>query len=114
MSDDLVKRLRDWSEYDEGKINDAREEAADRIEELTAFAKAAEHEIMRLDKLELARKNANDRAERWKSRAEAAERRADEAAENMRRAIAAEAEKNGNAILAAQIRAFGALPVEVK
>lgn len=32
--DDLVKRLRDWSEYDEGKINDAREEAADRIEAL--------------------------------------------------------------------------------
>ena len=36
MSDDLVKRLRDWSEYDEGKINDAREEAADRIEALEA------------------------------------------------------------------------------
>lgn len=33
-ADDLVKRLRDWSEYDEGKINDAREEAADRIEQL--------------------------------------------------------------------------------
>jgi hypothetical protein len=36
MSDDLVKRLRDWSEYDEGKINDAREEAADLIEQLEA------------------------------------------------------------------------------
>lgn len=36
MSEDLVKRLRDWSEYDEGKINDAREEAADRIEKLEA------------------------------------------------------------------------------
>lgn len=36
MNDDLVKRLRDWSEYDEGKINDAREEAADRIEALEA------------------------------------------------------------------------------
>ena len=36
MTDDLVKRLRDWSEYDEGKINDAREEAADRIEQLEA------------------------------------------------------------------------------
>ena len=36
MTDDLVKRLRDWSEYDEGKINDAREEAADRIEALEA------------------------------------------------------------------------------
>ena len=34
MTDNLVKRLRDWSEYDEGKINDAREEAADRIEAL--------------------------------------------------------------------------------
>ena len=38
MSGDLVKRLRDWSEYDEGKINDAREEAADRIEQLEAAA----------------------------------------------------------------------------
>jgi hypothetical protein len=36
MSDDLVKRLVDWSEHDEGKINDARQEAADRIEALTA------------------------------------------------------------------------------
>ncbi len=36
MTDDLVKRLRDWSEYDEGKINDARAEAADRIEALEA------------------------------------------------------------------------------
>jgi len=34
--DDLVKRLVDWSEHDEGKINDARQEAADRIEALTA------------------------------------------------------------------------------
>jgi len=34
MSDDLVKRLLDWSEHDEGKINDARQEAADRIEQL--------------------------------------------------------------------------------
>ena len=34
MSDDLIKRLLDWSEYDEGKINDARKEAADRIEQL--------------------------------------------------------------------------------
>jgi hypothetical protein len=36
MSDkELVKRLVDWSEHDEGKINDARQEAADRIEALT-------------------------------------------------------------------------------
>lgn len=34
MSDDLIKRLLDWSEHDEGKINDARQEAADRIEQL--------------------------------------------------------------------------------
>jgi hypothetical protein len=36
MSDkkELVKRLLDWSEHDEGKINDARQEAADRIEAL--------------------------------------------------------------------------------
>jgi Na+/phosphate symporter len=31
---DIVERLRDWSEYDEGKINDARDEAADEIERL--------------------------------------------------------------------------------
>jgi vacuolar-type H+-ATPase subunit H len=31
MTDDLIKRL---SEYDKGKINDARQKAADRIEEL--------------------------------------------------------------------------------
>ena len=37
MSDkELVKRLVDWSEHDEGKINDARQEAADRIDALTA------------------------------------------------------------------------------
>jgi predicted nucleic acid-binding Zn-ribbon protein len=41
MSDDLVKRLVDWSEHDEGKINDARQEAADRIEELTEQLEAA-------------------------------------------------------------------------
>jgi ribosome recycling factor len=40
MSDEeLVKRLVDWSEHDEGKINDARQEAADRIEALTAKVK---------------------------------------------------------------------------
>lgn len=33
---DLVKRLRDWTEYDEGKVNDTRHEAADRIEQLEA------------------------------------------------------------------------------
>ncbi len=37
MSDaELIARLLDWEEYDEGKINDAREAAADRIEDLTA------------------------------------------------------------------------------
>jgi hypothetical protein len=30
----IVDRLRDWSEHDEGKINDAREEAAAAIEHL--------------------------------------------------------------------------------
>jgi hypothetical protein len=34
--EELVKRLVDWSEHDEGKINDARQEAANRIEALTA------------------------------------------------------------------------------
>ena len=36
MSDaELIARLRDWMEHDEGKNNDAREAAADRIEALT-------------------------------------------------------------------------------
>ena len=35
MTDDLLKRLVDWDEYDEGKLNDMREEAKDRIEKLT-------------------------------------------------------------------------------
>jgi hypothetical protein len=34
MSDDLKKRLRDWEMWDEGDINDAREEAHAYIEEL--------------------------------------------------------------------------------
>lgn len=49
----LVERLLDWAEFDEGKINDTREEAAAHIEALTAqverlmgalepFAKAAD------------------------------------------------------------------------
>jgi hypothetical protein len=33
---DIVERLRDWSEWDEGKINDVREVAADEIERLRA------------------------------------------------------------------------------
>ena len=36
MTDDLVKRLRYWYEYDEDKINDDCKEAADRIEQLEA------------------------------------------------------------------------------
>ena len=37
--EELIKRLLDWSESDEGKINDTREVAADRIEEYArAFA----------------------------------------------------------------------------
>jgi hypothetical protein len=44
MSDkELCKRLVDWSEHDEGKINDARQEAKLRIEALTEqLAKAVE------------------------------------------------------------------------
>jgi hypothetical protein len=46
MSDEeLCKRLVDWSEHDEGKINDARQEAKLRIEALTARADAAEAEL---------------------------------------------------------------------
>lgn len=32
--EELIARLQDWLEVDEGKINDTREEAADRIEAL--------------------------------------------------------------------------------
>jgi hypothetical protein len=43
MSDEeLVKRLVDWSEHDEGKINDARQEAADHIEYLSKKLKLLE------------------------------------------------------------------------
>ena len=35
MNNDLIERLTDWTEYDEGKINDVREEAADTLKELT-------------------------------------------------------------------------------
>lgn len=34
MSKDILDRLRDWSEHDEGKINDTREDAACVIERL--------------------------------------------------------------------------------
>ena len=34
--EELMERLRDWDEYDEGKNNDAREAAAGRIEALIA------------------------------------------------------------------------------
>ena len=40
---DIVERLRDWSEHDEGKINDAREEAADEIERLREALKKMEN-----------------------------------------------------------------------
>jgi hypothetical protein len=36
MSGELVKRLLDWEMWDEGDINDTREEAAYRIKELEA------------------------------------------------------------------------------
>jgi chromosome segregation ATPase len=42
--EELIARLRDWQEHDDGKINDAREAAADRIE-----AQAAEIERLRVD-----------------------------------------------------------------
>lgn len=72
MSDDLVKRLRDWSEYDEGKINDAREEAADRIEQLMEQAhyangvadlamKHRNYAEQRVEQLEAALKKAAER-----------------------------------------------------
>ena len=56
MTDDLVNRLRDWSEYDEGKINDAREEAADKIEQLqkqtTLYFHAFNKAMSRIEELE--------------------------------------------------------------
>jgi len=48
MTDDLVKRLLDWSEYDEGKINDAREEAAYRIGQLQETVEVMQDQIREL------------------------------------------------------------------
>ena len=47
-NEELMKRLVDWSEYDEGKINDARQEAADRIELLSRKLKLLEKTDMYL------------------------------------------------------------------
>jgi hypothetical protein len=53
MSDDLVKRLLDWEMWDEGDINDAREEAHARIEELCVLHREYEKLLReRIEELE--------------------------------------------------------------
>lgn len=50
MSKDILKRLRDWSEHDEGKINDTREDAACVIERLRKELDASEQKAANLYK----------------------------------------------------------------
>jgi hypothetical protein len=53
MSDDLKKRLLDWEMWDEGDINDAREEAHARIEELCVLHREYEKILTeRIEELE--------------------------------------------------------------
>ena len=60
IDEELVKRLVDWSEHDEGKINDARQEAADRIEALTAENARLERVVEDLsDEVDLAEQEAS-------------------------------------------------------
>jgi hypothetical protein len=59
--EELIKRLLDWSESDEGKINDTREVAADRIE---ALVKERDALIEWNGQASVRAESANDRAER--------------------------------------------------
>jgi hypothetical protein len=53
MSDDLKKRLLDWEMWDEGDINDTREEAHARIEELCVLHREYEKILTeRIEELE--------------------------------------------------------------
>ena len=54
MSDDLVKQLLDWEMWDEGDINDTREEAHARIEELCVLHREYEKLLReRIEELEV-------------------------------------------------------------
>ena len=78
MSDaELIARLRDWMEHDEGKINDAREKAAARIAALTLERDEAECEKDRLAEINRNLCNSHNillvDGSNWQARAEAAE-----------------------------------------
>ena len=59
--EELIKQLLDWSEFDEGKINDTRAVAADRIEEYSrAFANLQREYDARGERIEALVKAAFD------------------------------------------------------
>ena len=61
MSDDLKKRLLDWEMWDEGDINDTREEAHARIEELCVLHREYEKILTeRIEELEAKLDNTAD------------------------------------------------------
>lgn len=94
MSNDLIKRLLDWSENDEGKINDARQEAAKLIGRLLQELSRVEHENQvssdRIEQLEANYIEACDEAAECYMRQCIAERKLAEAAapDDIREAIA--------------------------
>ncbi len=66
MSDDLKKRLLDWEMWDEGNINDAREEAHARIEELCVLHREYEKILTeRIEELEQMLARAVEAMEFW-------------------------------------------------
>jgi predicted nucleic acid-binding protein len=66
MSDDLKKRLLDWEMWDEGDINDAREEAHARIEELCVLHREYEKILTeRIEELEQMLARAVEAMEFW-------------------------------------------------
>jgi predicted nucleic acid-binding protein len=66
MSDDLKKRLLDWEMWDEGDINDTREEAHARIEELCVLHREYEKILTeRIEELEQMLARAVEAMEFW-------------------------------------------------
>ena len=66
MSNDLKKRLLDWEMWDEGDINDTREEAHARIEELCVLHREYEKILTeRIEELEQMLARAVEAMEFW-------------------------------------------------
>ena len=42
---DIIERLKDWEEYDEGRINEMREEAAEKIKMLRGHNKSLQYDF---------------------------------------------------------------------